>query len=95
MFQLADTASFDSVEIEIDGKREFVPDGISVAAALLLLGYIPTRHTPHSGAPRAPYCMIGSCFECLLEIDGSANQRACQQEVCAGMRIRFGGNSDR
>ena len=32
--------------------------------------------------------MTGACFECLLEIDGIENQRACQVEVEAGMKVR-------
>ena len=32
--------------------------------------------------------MMGVCFECLLEIDGIGNQRACQVEVRAGMEVR-------
>ena len=39
-------------------------------------------------APRAPFCMMGACFECLVEIDGRANQRACQVRVRGGMRVR-------
>jgi predicted molibdopterin-dependent oxidoreductase YjgC len=32
--------------------------------------------------------MMGVCFECLLEIDGIDNRRACQVEVKAGMQVR-------
>ena len=28
-----------------------------------------------SGAPRAPYCMMGVCFECLVTIDDVGNRR--------------------
>jgi D-hydroxyproline dehydrogenase subunit gamma len=46
-----------------------------------------TRTTPVSGSPRAPYCMMGVCFECLMEIDGIANRQACMVRVRPGMRI--------
>ncbi|MFU1477288.1 (2Fe-2S)-binding protein [Roseovarius sp. C7] len=45
------------------------------------------RRTPVSGAPRGPFCMMGACFDCLVEIDGVARQ-ACMVEVCAGLDIR-------
>ena len=95
MFRLQDAGAKKTVDIEIDGQRESVPDGITVAAAMLLRGYTSFRHTPRNGSPRAVYCMIGHCFECLLEIDGRANRRACQQEVHQGMQIRRSGDGDR
>ncbi len=88
MFRRLDDSRGDLVEVEIDGESVRVPDGISAAAALLYLGRLPTRLTPVKHLPRAPYCMIGACFECLLEIDGRKNERGCQVEVRAGMSIR-------
>ena len=76
------------IEIYLDGQPVVVPAGISVAAAMLLLEVLPTRQTAVSGSPRAPFCMMGVCFECLLEIDDRPNQRACQFEVQNGMRVR-------
>ncbi|WP_025597172.1 (2Fe-2S)-binding protein [Burkholderia sp. WSM2230] len=65
-----------------------VPSGRSVAAALLAAGVARFRATPVSGAPRGPFCMMGACFECLVEIDGVPSRQACMVEVKAGMRIR-------
>ena len=65
-----------------------VPGGRSVAAALLAAGVARFRATPVSGAPRAPFCMMGACFECLVEIDGVPSRQSCMVEVKAGMRIR-------
>jgi hypothetical protein len=59
-----------------------------VAAALLAAGVSRFRATPVSGAARAPFCMMGACFECLVEIDGVPSRQACMVEVKAGMRIR-------
>jgi len=86
MFRLLADAS-EQVDVELDGVEVSVPAGVSVAAALLYLGRIPTRHSPVTGAARAPFCMMGACFECLVEIDG-VSQRACQRQVEAGMRLR-------
>lgn len=87
MFRLLIDNAPELLTIELDGETVSVPAGVSVAAAMLYLGAPPTRQTPVSGAPRAPFCMMGVCFECLMEIDGNPNQRACQVEVTAGMRI--------
>ncbi|MEQ6889717.1 (2Fe-2S)-binding protein [Halomonas sp. CS7] len=60
----------------------------SAAAAVLAAGLLPSRTTPASEAPRAPYCLMGVCFECLIEIDGAPNQQGCMIPVREGMRIR-------
>jgi predicted molibdopterin-dependent oxidoreductase YjgC len=87
MFRLLDAVG-DQIVIELDGVQETVPAGVSVAAALLCLDKIPLRHSVVNATPRAPFCMMGICFECLIEVDGVANQRACQMQVQAGMRLR-------
>jgi hypothetical protein len=87
MFRLLDAAGAQIV-IELDGVQETVPAGVSVAAALLYLDKIPLRHSAVNAAPRAPFCMMGICFECLIEVDSVVNQRACQLQVQVGMRLR-------
>lgn len=62
--------------------------GESVAAALLAAGVDHFRTTPVSGAPRLPFCMIGNCFDCLVEIDGRADRQACLSIVTDGMIVR-------
>ena len=76
------------VEVRIDGASTRVREGESVAAALLASGMRSCRNTSVSGAPRAPYCMMGVCFECLVEIDGVPNRQSCQISVEEGMQIR-------
>ena len=88
MFRLIDKTAPELVEIEFDGIAVAVPAGVSLAAVIFYLDAIPARHTILSNSPRAPFCMMGVCFECLLEVDGIDNQRACQVEVKAGMRVR-------
>ncbi len=88
MFRLIDNTTPERVEIEFEGESVVVPGGISLAAALLYLDAIPIRQTVISGSSRAPFCMMGACFECLVEIDGIGNQLACQIEVRAGMQVR-------
>lgn len=61
-----------------------LPDGANLAAALLAAGVDVFRATPISGAPRAPYCMMGACFDCLIEVSGVTRQ-ACMMQVQAGL----------
>lgn len=88
MFRLIDNSAASLVEIGVDGQEVEVPAGVSLAAALFYLEAIPVRETLLSGSPRAPFCMMGVCFECLVEVDGIANQRACQVTVRPGMQVR-------
>jgi len=74
--------------VEIDGVKVCVAAGESVAAAILASNIQSCRTTPISGELRAPFCMMGVCFECLMEIDGKPNRQSCQIKVREGMQIR-------
>jgi len=87
MFKRLDKSDDNRVNVTINGQPAQVPAGETVAAAVLAQGLPHTRTTPVSGAPRAPFCLMGVCFECLMVIDGKANQRACMKLVREGMRI--------
>jgi hypothetical protein len=76
-----------NLTIYLDGAPLNVREGDSVAAALLTHGMHTTRHTPISGAPRGPYCMMGACFECLAVVDGRPGVQTCLATVRDGMRI--------
>ncbi len=88
LFKTIDTGPVPPVTISLDGVLLRVPAGISVAAALLLAGVEHTRRSPVSSSPRAPYCMMGVCFECLMEIDGQPSTQACLVTVREGMDVR-------
>jgi D-hydroxyproline dehydrogenase subunit gamma len=77
-----------SIAVTVEGHLVHVPAGASAAAAVLAAGFRSIRETPVSGTGRAPYCMIGVCFDCLAEIDGVPNRQSCMIEVRAGMQIR-------
>jgi predicted molibdopterin-dependent oxidoreductase YjgC len=76
-----------AVTIFIDGRPVAAELGESVAAVLLRQPEGWSRTTPVSQSPRAPYCMMGVCFECLVEIDGQGSVQSCLTPVAAGMRI--------
>jgi predicted molibdopterin-dependent oxidoreductase YjgC len=87
MFKRLPEAAGSPVRLTVDGKAIDAREGDTVAAALFANGIDHCRTTPVSGAPRAPYCMMGVCFDCLMEIDGEPNRQACLVPVAEGMRI--------
>lgn len=78
-----------SIEIWINGVASQSPPGITVAAALLQQGITAFRRDSH-GAPRAPLCGMGSCFECRVMIDDVSERRACLVLVRDGMHVDTG-----
>ncbi|WP_255007456.1 (2Fe-2S)-binding protein [Roseovarius sp. M141] len=74
------------VAVRFEAADLMLPRGENLAGALLVAGVMPFRHTPVSGAPRGPFCMMGACFDCLVEIDGVTRQ-ACMLQVTDGMEI--------
>ena len=62
--------------------------GDSVAAALIANGIRHLRDSVVSGAPRGIYCMMGACYDCLMEIDGMPNRQACMTEAIDGLVVR-------
>lgn len=71
----------------LDDAPLCVAAGETVAAALLIAG-VPVFHAaPRYGSPRGPHCMIGNCYDCLVEIDGMPYRQACLTIVADGMRI--------
>jgi hypothetical protein len=71
---------------KIDGDAGAI--GLVLAAVLLRTPPFFSRVTPVSGSLRAPYCMMGACFECLVELDGETSIRSCLSRVRAGMIVR-------
>ncbi|MCJ8152067.1 MULTISPECIES: (2Fe-2S)-binding protein [Shinella] len=77
-----------TLTIYLDGRAISARAGETIAACLLRAGITHFRTTPVSGARRLPYCMIGHCFDCLIEIDGIGSRQACLSEVETGMQLR-------
>jgi glycine/D-amino acid oxidase-like deaminating enzyme/bacterioferritin-associated ferredoxin len=75
-----------AVDIVYDGQRFSALSGESLAAALAAHGVNAFRHA-RDGSRRGLYCGMGACFDCLVTVDGKANQRACLTKVSAGQTI--------
>ena len=80
--------NLETIKILFEGSSLDVSVGQTVAAALLSEGHLFFRNSVISGQARAPYCMMGVCYECMLEIDGQSSQQACLIPVREGMKIR-------
>jgi predicted molibdopterin-dependent oxidoreductase YjgC len=85
--QMQIEAAVSKFNIEVDGHLVPAEPGQTVAAALIGAGIAVFRHTP-TGAPRGVFCGMGVCFDCLVMVDGLAEQRACMTPVRQGMRVQ-------
>jgi sarcosine oxidase subunit alpha len=71
----------------VDGKPVRARSGDTVAAAMLAAGIRHCRTTPVTGAERAPYCLMGVCFDCLVTVDGVGSRQGCLVPVREGMKV--------
>lgn len=88
MFKRLPDTPAETVTIDFEGQAIEARAGDTVAAAVLAAAPGHTRTTPVSGGERLPYCMMGVCFDCLMEIDGTPNRQACLVTVEEGMTVR-------
>jgi len=88
LFSFIDGEQTKQVTICFEGKMMQAPEGVSVAAALLANGVRHFKSSIVGQMPRAPYCMMGVCFECLVEIDDMPARQSCLITVREGMQIR-------
>ncbi|MEV8321200.1 (2Fe-2S)-binding protein [Streptomyces sp. NPDC059900] len=74
--------------VTFDGREIPALPGQTVAAALWSAGIKSWRTTRRQGEPRGVFCGIGVCFDCLVEVNGRPNQRACLTPAAPGDEIR-------
>jgi predicted molibdopterin-dependent oxidoreductase YjgC len=73
-----------SVTIRFDGAAIDGVSGQSIAGVILASGPLAFRRTSVSGKPRGVFCGIGVCFDCLVEVNGDRDVRACQRRAADG-----------
>ena len=86
---IANTLERRVVTLQVQGRPITALEGDTLAIALLNAAVTPFRRTPVSGQPRAPMCLMGVCFDCLVEVDGRQNVQSCMVEVSDGMQVRL------
>jgi sarcosine oxidase subunit alpha len=80
--RIAGIARPPEVEFRWRGETLRAPVGESLAAALLAAGVRRLGEGP--GAARSLFCMMGTCQQCLVRVDGRLAQ-ACLVPVRAGL----------
>jgi D-hydroxyproline dehydrogenase subunit gamma len=85
--QLQNSTVEKTVSIIVDGEPVCAIEGETVAGVLLRQSPMFTRETPVKGSERAPYCLMGVCFECLAVVDGVPSVQTCLTIVSDGMRV--------
>ena len=88
MFRRIDNHEAPAVRLELDGEAVEARQGDMLSAVLLSHPNGYCRTTAVTGAKRAPYCLMGVCFDCLIEVDGQPNQQACMIPAREGMRVK-------
>jgi aerobic-type carbon monoxide dehydrogenase small subunit (CoxS/CutS family) len=75
------------ITFTFNGQEVSCESGQSIAAALISDGKRELRSTRFGDKPRSIFCGIGVCFDCVVVIDGVANQRSCVIAAKQGMKV--------
>lgn len=67
--------------------------GQSIAAALFSNGIKTLRYSPHQHQARGMFCLMGSCQECLVMVEGK-RVLACKTEANVGLAVYSVPDSD-
>lgn len=70
-----DAVRGENVTVTVDGAQVQACAGETLAVAMLAAG--SRFDQDRSGAPRAPLCNMGTCFECVATVNGRAGTRTC------------------
>jgi predicted molibdopterin-dependent oxidoreductase YjgC len=68
----------------VDGRAVEALPGHTIAAMLWRAGIVSWRRTRVAAEPRGAFCGVGVCFDCLVNVNGQPNQRACLVPVRPG-----------
>lgn len=76
-----------SVSFTFNGSAIECEEGQSISAALIAEDRRNLRSTRFGNEPRSIFCGIGICFDCVVAVNGVANQRSCLIEAREGMKV--------
>ncbi len=80
----------DLVTFRFGGRPITAAHGTSIGAALWAAGIREWRLTRIGGRPRAMFCGIGQCFDCLVRVNGGSVIRACVTPAADGDEVTRG-----
>lgn len=78
------------VSVTVDGRTIQLPEGVPLAAALLTHGIDAFHRSVRRAEPRGPWCLMGTCLQCIATVDGRPQVRTCRTPVAAGMAVTLG-----
>jgi len=87
MPRLADPKFAPDCTLLLDGEPVAARRGESVAVALVASGRPLLARSAKYHRPRGPFCLSGTCGNCLVRVDGEPNRRACETPCRDGMRV--------
>src|SRR4051812_34762959 len=67
-----------TIRISLDGQPIDAAPGDTLAAALLRNGVTTFTRSIKYHRPRGPFCLGGSCGQCLMRVDGVPSIQACR-----------------
>ena len=73
------------MRISLDGQGIEAQQGDTIAAALLRARITTFTRSIKYHRPRGPFCLQGSCGQCLMRVDGVPSLPACRIEAAEGM----------
>lgn len=73
-----------AVTITVDGESATGVAGQSIAGVIMATDRLALRRTIATGRPRGVFCGIGVCFDCIVEVNGLRDVRACQRAARDG-----------
>ncbi len=78
----------ESIEFRFDGRRHNGLGGDTIASALAADGVDVLSRSFKYHRPRGVLCAAGRCPNCLVDVDGEPNVRACVTPISPGIRVR-------
>lgn len=72
------------VSLTVDGESVTGVRGQSLAGVMMANDRLAFRQTAKRNRPRGVFCGIGVCFDCVVEVNGLGEVRACQRKACDG-----------
>jgi len=80
-----DRENHDTIRFSLDGEAIDAHPGDTVAAALLRARITTFTRSIKYHRPRGPFCLSGTCGQCLMRVDGVPSLPACRVKVQEGM----------
>jgi D-hydroxyproline dehydrogenase subunit gamma len=77
-----------SITLTVDDQSVEAFEGETVATVIYANRRRILRYTSRFRLSRGLYCGMGVCFDCLVEVDGKPNVRACMTSAAPGMIVR-------